>query len=49
VIKRIEKPVYFDYGISYNPMNVFSGNVSGENKYDKTNIEGWYRENYSNK
>ena len=49
-IKRIEKLDYFDYGISYNPISVFSENISGENKYDKiNNIEGWYRESYSNK
>jgi len=50
LIKRIEKLDYFDYGISYNPLTVFSENVSGENKYEKyKNIEGWYRESYSNK
>lgn len=49
VIKRIEKLDYFDYGISYNPVNVFSENVPGENKYNKNNVEGWYRESYSNK
>jgi len=49
-VKRIEKLDYFDYGISYNPIAVFSENVSGKNKYNKTdNIEGWYRESYSNK
>lgn len=48
-IKRIEKLDYFDYGVSYNPMVVFSENVPGENKYNKkNNVDGWYRENYSN-
>lgn len=50
IIKRIEKLDYFDYGISYNPLTVFSENVSGENKYEKSNsIEEWYSESYSNK
>lgn len=49
-IKRIEKLDYFDYGISYNPLTVFSEYISGENKYGKlNNIEEWCRENYSNK
>lgn len=49
-IKRLEKLDYFDYGISYNPINVFSESVHGKNKYNKTNnIEGWYSESYSNK
>jgi queuosine precursor transporter len=48
-IKHIEKLDYFDYGISYNPINVFSENVHGENKYDKTNNDGWSHEGYSNK
>ena|SRR3990167_930969 len=50
VVKRIEKLDYFDYGISYNPLTVFSENVSGENKHEKyNNIEGWCRESYSSK
>jgi uncharacterized integral membrane protein (TIGR00697 family) len=50
VIKRIEKLDYFDYGISYNPITVFSDTVHGENKYDKiSSIEGRYHESYSNK
>lgn len=48
-IKKIEKLDYFDYGVSYNPMTVFSENIPGENKYNKTNnIVGWHSENYSN-
>lgn len=39
-IKRIEKLDYFDYGISYNPISVFSENVSGINKYDKAYDKG---------
>lgn len=49
-IKRIEKLDYFDYGTSYNPMFVFSENISGVNKYEKVNsLEGWNRESYSDK
>lgn len=47
VIKRVERLDYFDYGISYNPMAVFSETVPGENKYN--NIGGWRYEGYSNK
>lgn len=49
-IKRIEKLDYFDYGVSYNPLTVFSEHVAGENNYGKSNsIEKWYRESYSDK
>ncbi|WP_165476864.1 VUT family protein [Legionella fairfieldensis] len=34
VLKRLEKTDYYDYGISYNPLNVFSTKESGENRYE---------------
>jgi uncharacterized integral membrane protein (TIGR00697 family) len=49
MIKRIEKLDYYDYGISYNPITVFSENVSGKNKYEKPKNEEWYRESYTDK
>jgi uncharacterized integral membrane protein (TIGR00697 family) len=48
-IKQIERLDYFDYGVSYNPMTVFSDNISGRNNYENIhNIEGLHHENYSN-
>ena len=38
--KRIEKLDYFDYGVSYNPMMVFSENDDGENKFLKKRNTG---------
>lgn len=47
-IKRIEKLDYFDYGVSYNPVTVFSENIPGENKYTKTSNKEWRYESNSN-
>lgn len=33
LLKRVEKTDYYDYGVSYNPLNVFSTEESGENRY----------------
>lgn len=33
-VKRFEGIDYYDYGISYNPLSVFSSTSSGNNKYD---------------
>ena len=42
IIKRVEKLDFFDYGISYNPITIFNENISGQNKYVKTNhMEEW--------
>ncbi len=50
LVKRMEKLDYFDYGVSYNPMNVFNENIHGENKFNKTSDnKGWHHESYSNK
>jgi len=47
-IKRIEKLDYFDYGVSYNPIAVFNENITGENRYEKSNVEEWHYKSYSN-
>lgn len=33
-LKHFEKTDYYDYGTSYNPLNVFSTQQSGENRYE---------------
>lgn len=47
IIKRIECLDYYDYGISYNPISVFSSTEAGKNKYCD-NIREFYVKNYSN-
>jgi len=34
-IKKVEKMDYYDFGISYNPISVFSQKTQGENKFDR--------------
>lgn len=49
IIKRIEKIDFYDYGISYNPINVFNESTCGKNKYEKHKNEEWYNESYTDK